>query len=242
MAKTAIIEYQWKGYISPGEGQAWDIEATVTHMAGIVISTGKELLADLRTELEEAGLRKAGASIITKYSNPARPGQWLPRWREVWQHKDKVAASYNNQLSPHARKTRQQSAARTRLYQSRQKEERMKDDARLMELASKASQRFPELRGRPVNAAELVRAGKVKRISTTTFRVESQDGEKLYTVDIHRRTCNCYDAQNNKPRWCKHHLAALMKVKLGQPATTDAGEIHRQEKQFASALKAGIIV
>ena len=118
----------------------------------------------------------------------------------------------------------------------------MKDDTALMELASKAGKRFPELRGRPVKAAELVRAGKVKRISTTTFRVESQTGEGKYTVDIHARTCNCYDAQNNKPRWCKHHLAALMKVKLGQPAVTDPGEIHRQEKQFASALKAGLIV
>lgn len=326
---TAVIEYQYRGYVPPHDEEAWDIEAAITHAAGIVLETGARILADLRTELKEAGLRKIGANITNRYSNPARPSQLFPQWREVWKHKDVVAASHNSQLSPRAQKNvaagknRQRSynptLARTstrlilqpphrgsveyqhdfkrwvkrnlpayklnhkrdwyeaelteenynavftadtelnisdgaRQWYKEKGEERMKGEERLLGLVRTAEKRFPELTSRPMNAAEIVRKGKVQRISTTTFRVQSPGSEDQHTVDIHKRTCTCADhaglypakaPQVNGAPLCKHRLAVLMRLHLEQPATTDAGEIHRQQKRLDSqvmAAKAGRIL
>lgn len=99
---TAVIEYQFKAYSPPDDSQAWDVQAAITHAAGVVIGTTRGLLADLRTALEEAGLCQHGVQPTQKYYN----GQWCPTWREVWRSDEQVMSN----LSPEAEKARQRAA------------------------------------------------------------------------------------------------------------------------------------
>jgi hypothetical protein len=246
---VAVIEYQFTGYTPPSDSQAWDIEAQITHAERVAIS-GKALLSELRQALEEAGLRKAGACITNRRSGST--SRWLPKWREVWRHKDIVSLNHQQPLSPRAQKARQESAARTRLYQSRKGEDMGKYDERLRELASKAQAKHPELKDRPRLAAELVRRGHVEHQGGSRFTVKSQgDDGKKYHVDTEARTCTCADHRGlykhkaptiNGAPLCKHRIACLMLAKLQEvEAAPDPARIHREEKRIA-ALQAGAIL
>lgn len=236
---TAVIEYQWKGYTPPDDSQAWSIEAQITHAAEVITSTGKKLLSDLREELEDLGLRKTGACIATKYSQPGRG--WSPIWREIWGGEKEM------EMRDDEKHYRQQaSAGRTSIYWQRANAKRARamkpHEKRLALLAANAEQRYPELNGRATKAAELVRRGHVARDgSSARFSVCSSDGSEIYLVHTEERTCTCYDfKQGNAPEindapMCKHRAAALMLLKLQAP---DPGRISQQQKQFDATLAA----
>jgi len=241
----AVIEYQWKGYTPPSAAEAWDIQAQITHAAEVITSTGKQLLADLREELEEAGLRSVGACIADKYSQPGRG--WFPRWREIWRKEEM------EQRDDERHYRRQASAAKTkRLWQQANaaRAQALKPhEARLARLAAAAEKRYPELNGRATQAAELVRRGHVaQQERSARFSVCSQDGSEIYLVHTERRTCTCYDFKsgnapmiNNAPM-CKHRAACLMWLKLQAP---DPGRLSQQRQQFeatTAAQRAGVLL
>lgn len=138
-------------------------------------------------------------------------------------------------------------------YRRKENKDMGKHDDQLLALARHAEKKFPALTTRPLNAAELVRAGKVTQVSCDLFEVQSQTGEDTYAVDLDARSCTCYDYSHNAPMvcdgpMCKHRMAALLWLKVNEPQTApaapaapDPGKIHRQEKRLA-ALQAGAIL
>lgn len=241
MSGTAVIEYQLKSYSAPplnDDAWTWNIEAQITHAAGVIVSRGKLFLAEIRQELEEAGLKLAGeAKPCQKYSD----GRFLPTWREVWRTPERA----QSQLSPRAQKAQRESAARTRLYQSRMEDKMGKYDHQVKDLATRASQQHPDLGERPEKAAELVRHGHVIHKSGSRFTVTSQDGNREYFVDTEARTCTCRDYKWAptvcKAPMCKHRLAALMVIKLD--AHTSLAQPQAQGARTAiAAAKAGVAI
>jgi len=225
MTAVAVIEYEYKGYDPPPDCIAYDIQASVVHAAGVIHSTGRRWLAELRTELEEAGLARAG---IAKPSQAG--GRYLPTWREVWRGDDEEAAdvgAIRESPSPDVAKP---------------------PEDRLLALARRALAKFPELTTRAMNAAEIARAGLIRLDGhATRFIVRSQSGDDEYHVDTEARSCTCYDWHHQAPvvcdgPMCKHRLACLMLVQLRQPVTApDPARIHAEEKRI-QALQAGALL
>lgn len=104
---TAVIEYEYRGYDPPPDLLAYDIQASISHAAGLAIATGKRWLAEIRTELEEAGLARAGIAKAAKAG-----GRYLPIWRETWRTPEQAF----DELSPRAQKAKHQAAGRQRGY------------------------------------------------------------------------------------------------------------------------------
>jgi uncharacterized Zn finger protein len=62
---------------------------------------------------------------------------------------------------------------------------------------------------RQARGKDLARKGKVSRTGRHTWRVESSDGSKNYTITDwqdrdNRFECTCYDYRKNKSSVCKH--------------------------------------
>lgn len=239
---TAVIEYEHRGFDPPPDLLAWDILASVQHAAGVTISHAKRYLAEIRTELEEAGLTRTG---IAKQAGTC--GRYSPLWCEVWRGEKEEGEM--SPLSPKAQKARQESAGKTRHLWAKanaQRAQAMKPhETRLARLAASAEQKYPELNGRATKAAELVRRGHVQHNGGARFSVCSQDGSKIYLIDTERRRCTCYDHKSdNAPRinnapMCKHRAAALMYLKIQAPAAKAALDPQREmrlvEAQVAAA-------
>lgn len=105
---VAVIEYEHKGFDPPPDLLEWDIQATISHAAGLAIATGKRWLAEIRTELEEAGLARAGIAKAAKAG-----GRYLPIWRETWRTPEAPPIDH---LSPRARKAKREAAGRQSGY------------------------------------------------------------------------------------------------------------------------------
>lgn len=237
---VAVIEYEHKSFDPPPDLLAWDIIATVQHAAGVAISHAERYLAEIRTELEEAGLARTG---IAKKAQAG--GRYSPVWREVWRGEEEKQMS---DLSPEAQKARRESAGKTRHYWAKANAARAQamkpHEARLAHLAAAAEKRYPELNGRATKAAELVRRGHVQHNEGARFSVCAQDGGEIYLVDTERRRCTCYDHSSGQaPRindapMCKHRAACLMWFKIQAP---DPARIHAEQKRI-EALQAGAIL
>lgn len=94
----------------------------------------------------------------------------------------------------------------------------MKNEGKLLACVRHAAKKYPQLGTRSEKAGEIVRKG-VTQIGVDLFRVKSQSSQETYTVDLERRSCTCYDWQNNAPvicqgKMCKHRLAALLYIKI----------------------------
>ena len=225
---VAVIEYEYRGFDPPPDLLGWDILATVQHAAGLAISHAERYLAEIRTELEEAGLSRAG---IAKQAGSC--GRYSPIWREVWRGEEKEM----EQRDDEKHYQQQASAGKTRLYWQRANAKRARamkpHEARIARLAAAAEKRYPELNGRATKAAELLRRGHVAPQGGARFSVCSQDGSDVYLVQTERRTCTCYDFKHaNAPEingapMCKHRAACLMYLKLQAP---DPARIRKEQK------------